>query len=237
MVEANGMDLKTTVSAIVISVMILSAGLAAYCVATTPLVLGTPVRVACVGDSITQGSGYPYKLQMLLGSNYTVGNFGVCGSTVSQNSTIPYMNQTAFKNAENFDPDIVVIMLGTNDANPEIAHSEDNFESDYIQLVTSFENLEGNQLIWIVESPPIFSTTSSYNNTYLVNSVIPHVDNVANQLDLPTVNMYDVFGNHSEYFMDGVHPNPDGASLIASNVYDAITLPDGSPNDYYFNVS
>jgi acyl-CoA thioesterase I len=235
MVEANGMDLKTKVSAIIISIMILSAGLATYCIATAPLVLARPIRVACVGDSITQGSGYPHKLQVLLGPNYAVGNFGVSGSTVSQNSTIPYMNQTAFKNAENFDPDIVVIMLGTNDANPEIAHSEDNFESDYAQLVNSFEALEGNQLILVVKSPPIFSTTSSYNNTYLENTVIPQVDDVANQLALPTVDMYSAFGNHSDYFMDGVHPNPDGASLIASNVYNAITLPDGSPNDSYFD--
>jgi lysophospholipase L1-like esterase len=145
------------------------------------------------------------------------------------------MNQTAFKNAEDFDPEIVVIMLGTNDANPEIAHSEDNFESDYAHLISSFEALNGNQLIWVVKSPPIFSNNSSYNNTYLANKVLPQVDNVADQLNLPTVDIYSAFGNHSDYFMDGVHPNPDGASLIASNVYDAITSPDGSPDDSYFN--
>ena len=164
-----------------------------------------------------------------------MGNFGVCGSTVSQNSTIPYMNQTAFKTAEDFDPEIVVIMLGTNDANPEIAHSEDNFESDYVQLISSFEGLNGDQLIWVVKSPPIFSNNSSYNNTYLADNVLPQVDNVADQLNLPTVNIYSAFGNHSEYFMDGVHPNPDGASLIASNVYDAITSPDDSSDNSYFN--
>ena len=229
------MDLKTKVSTILISIMILSASLSSYCIVTMPFVDARPIRVACVGDSITQGSGYPQKLQMMLGSNYTVANFGVCGSTVSQNSTIPYMNQSAFRNAEDFDPEIVVIMLGTNDANPEIAYSENNFESDYAQLISSFEGLNGDQLIWVVKSPPIFSNTSSYNSTYLADTVIPHVDNVANQLNLPTVDMYDVFSNHSDYFMDGVHPNPDGASLIASNVYDAITAPNGSPDDSYFN--
>jgi lysophospholipase L1-like esterase len=44
--------------------------------------------------------------------------------------------------------------------------------------------------------------------------------------------MYNAFGDHSDYFMDGVHPNAQGAALIAYNVYDAITLPDGSPNGY-----
>ena len=125
------------------------------------------IRVACVGDSITEGSGYPYELQLMLGSNYVVGNFGVSGSTVSQNSIRPYMNQPAFQQAKNFNPDIIVIMLGTNDANPEITQDEDTFDADYLELVNSFQQLDGRQLIWIIKSPPIFSTTSSWNNTYL----------------------------------------------------------------------
>ena len=140
------------------------------------------------------------------------------------------MKQAAFKKAEDFDPEIVVIMLGTNDANSEIAFNEENFEADYTQLVESFEALEGNQSIWVIKSPPIFTNNPSYNNTYLATSVLPKIDDVANQLSLPTVDMYSVFENHSDYFMDGVHPNPEGASLIANNVYDAITLPDGSPD-------
>ena len=216
-----------------VAVLIVLLGIATYGnIATSNM--PKPIRVALVGDSITQGSGYPFKLQMLLGSNYTVGNFGVCGSTVSHNSTIPYVNQTEFQRAEDFDPDIVVIMLGTNDANPEIAYSEDSFETDYSQIVTSFQGLDGNQLIWVVKSPPIFANNSSYNNTYLADTVLPHIDNLANQMNLPTVDMYNALISHSDYFMDGVHPNPDGATVIASNVYDAITLPDGSPDTSYF---
>ncbi len=103
--------------------------------------LDAPIRVACVGDSITQGSGYPAKLQLLLGTNYLVGNFGVPGTTVSLNSTSPYMNQTAFQKAEQFDPNYVVIMLGTNDARTDVNESNETFEADYSQLVSSFENL------------------------------------------------------------------------------------------------
>jgi hypothetical protein len=32
------------------------------------------IRVACIGDSITELPDYPHDLQTLLGSNYTVGN-------------------------------------------------------------------------------------------------------------------------------------------------------------------
>ncbi len=212
-----------------ILILVLLGGVAAYC-GTLGTTEATPIRVACVGDSITQGSGYPDKLQMLLGPDYTVGNFGVSGSTVSLNSTIPYMYQSAFKKAESFNPQIVVIMLGTNDANPEIANSENDFQTDFAQLVNSFASLDGDQQIYVVKSPPIFNNNSSYNNTYLANYVIPQIDSVANQMNLPTVDIYSVFGDHSDYFMDGVHPNAQGAALIAYNVYDAITLPDGSPN-------
>ena len=215
-------------------IIILLSGLVVFSVVTTNCA-AKPIRVACVGDSITEGSGYPYKLHLLLGSNYTVGNFGVSGSTVSLNSTKPYMNESKFQEALDFQPDIIVIMLGTNDANPEISQNEDSFETDYSQLVTAFEQLEGTQLIWVVKSPPIFTNNSSYNNSYLEGTVIPQIDKLADQMNLPTVDMYSALGTHSDYFMDGVHPDSNGASLIASNVYDAITLPDGSPDDSYFS--
>lgn len=224
------MKQKIKLLAIMVALVMASLGMAVY-TANTIDSAPHPIRVACVGDSITQGSGYPNKLQTLLGANYTVGNFGVSGSTVSLDSIKPYMNQTAFRKAEDFDPEIVVIMLGTNDANPQIALSEDNFEADYIKLISSFEELEGNPLVWVVKSPPIFSVDSTYNNTYLADTVLPHIENIANRLDLLSVDLFSAFGNHSDYFMDGVHPNADGATLIASNVYDAITLNSYSLDD------
>jgi lysophospholipase L1-like esterase len=194
-----------------------------------------PIRVACVGDSITERSGYPHQLQLMLGSNYIVGNFGVSGSTVSLDSTKPYMNEIKFTEALDFEPDIIVIMLGTNDANPEIAQNETDFETDYSQLVSAFQQLEGRQLIWIVKSPPIFTHNSSYNNTILTTTLLPEIDNLADQMNLPTVDMYNALLNHSDYFADGVHPTREGAAVIAANLYDTITLPDGSIDASFFD--
>lgn len=232
MVEKNSMKMKLLT--IGIALMILSTGFAAYFMMTTNIVAAKPIRVACVGDSITEGSGYPYKLRLLLGSDYVVGNFGVSGSTVSLNSTKPYMNESKFQDAIDFHPDIVIIMLGTNDANTAISQNEESFETDYSQLVSAFEQLDGKQLIWVVKSPPIFTNNPSYNNSYLEGTVLPQIDNLADQMNLPTVDMYSALGNHADFFMDGVHPDDNGASIIALNVYDAITLPDGSPDESYF---
>jgi lysophospholipase L1-like esterase len=181
------------------------------------------IRVACVGDSITERSGYTHKLQTMLGVDYTVGNFGVSGSTVSADSKIPYLNQSQFKKAQDFNPNVVVIMLGTNDANPEIAYNETSFESDYARIIRAFQSLQSAPQIVVAYSPPIFADNSAWNNTYLVSTVIPKINSLADQMDLPTVDMYDAFGNHSDYFMDGIHPNNDGSTLIASTMYEAVT--------------
>jgi lysophospholipase L1-like esterase len=184
------------------------------------------VRVACVGDSITEYSGYPHKLQNMLGYNYSVGNFGVSGATVSLDSKIAYMKQDAFQHAMKFRPDIVIIMLGTNDANLEITTDRD-IQPEYLQLVNAFKELDSRPQIVVVDSPPIFSTNSGYNDTYLTTNVIPSINTVADQMNLHTVDMYSAFGNHSDYFADGIHPNNDGSTLIASTMYDAVIFVHG----------
>ena len=183
-----------------------------------------PLRVACVGDSITEGSGYPDNLRMLLGPNYTVGNFGVSGSTVSLKSDKPYMNQTAFQKAKAFQPDIVVIMLGTNDASSPTYQYLESTDDDYKQLIAEFQALPGNQEIWLVKPPPIFNSGPGPNNTNLMQGVIPTIQQVADDLNLSTIDVYTGLATHSEFFPDGVHPDSEGAKVIATDVYEAITF-------------
>lgn len=123
------------------------------------------IHVACIGDSITEASGYPENLQAMLGANYRVGNFGVSGSTVQLNSDRPYMNQSAFLKAKAFQPSIVIIMLGTNDAREDTHESIENFSVDYKKLINEYQALEGNQQIWLVKPPPIFDNELNLNDT------------------------------------------------------------------------
>ena len=186
------------------------------------------VRVACVGDSITELSNYTTDLQLLLGANYSVGNFGVSGSTVSLSSYKPYMYQPQFQLAQEDEPNIVVIMLGTNDAHSDLEQYNESFEDDYNTLVNSFQNLDSQPQVLVVESPPVFNNSLDLNSTFFSNTVIPHIQNVANYQNVPTVDVYDAFGNQANYTVDGVHPNSDGAELIASQVYDTINQQDDS---------
>ncbi len=179
-----------------------------------------PVRVACVGDSITEISGYPSDLQLLLGDNYTVGNFGVTGSTVSLSSWKPYMDQDEFQSAEDFEPNIVIVMLGTNDDLMGLHQYNESFEIDYAKLITSFQQLDTKPDIWIAKSPPIFSNSTDLSPAYLTNTIIPDTQDLAIKMNLPIIDVYSALQNHPDDFKDdGVHPNSQGAEIIANEVY------------------
>jgi sialate O-acetylesterase len=190
--------------------------------------MNLPIRVTNVGDSITERSSYASDLQTLLGANYSVSNFGVSGSTVTLNSYLPYMQQPQFQRAENYQPNIVVIMLGTNDAHSYLEKYNETFEQDYTKLTHAFQELDNKPQIFIVESPPVFNNSLDLDPTFFSSDIIPHIQNVANTQNIPTVDVYDAFGNHSDYTQDGIHPTDEGATLIASEVYNAINPQDDS---------
>jgi acyl-CoA thioesterase-1 len=182
------------------------------------------IRVACVGDSITEGSDYPLDLWMLLGDNFTVGNFGVGGSTISLNSESPYMKNSSFQVAMEYQPDIVIIMLGTNDANAVIWTDNGSFKGDYVKLIAEFQALSSKPKIYLVKPPPIFCNGTTPSAEYFRDNVIPTIEQVANQMDLQIIDVYSALVNYSEFFRDGIHPDEQGAILIANEIYKALIL-------------
>jgi lysophospholipase L1-like esterase len=181
------------------------------------------IRVACIGDSITEGSGYPEDLQLMLGPDYDVRNFGVTGSNVLLNSGRPYMNQTAYQTSRGFQPSIVIIMLGTNDARVGTFDYIDSFSTDYKTLISGYQRLLSHPKIWLVTPPPIFDNELYLNNTDLEQGVIPQIEQVANELNLPTIDVNTALVNHPEFFGDGVHPSSEGAMLIANEIGNGLT--------------
>jgi lysophospholipase L1-like esterase len=191
------------------------------------------IRVACIGDSITEWTNYPEELQKMLGDNYVVGNFGVAGSAVTKDSDMPYMNQSAFQEAIDFHPDVVIIMLGTNDAKDFNYRHIYNFFDDYQELVNSYEAVPEEQQIFLVTPPPIYSNDLGLENSNLEEGVIPNIEQVADDLNLPTIDVNSAMSDHSEYFKDGVHPTDEGAEVIADTINDAIIQTDLSMLEVY----
>ena len=79
-------------------------------------------KVACVGDSITKNGYWEDNLQKSLSTErYEVAGFGVNGATAlaagidNDTSEKGYTLQPEYDDSLAYQPDIVVIMLGTND--------------------------------------------------------------------------------------------------------------------------
>jgi lysophospholipase L1-like esterase len=179
-------------------------------------------RVACLGDSITNMTSYPADLQALLGKNSVVGNFGYNGATINFNSDRTYYFSDEFHNARSFLPTTVIIMLGTNDARINVNQQINRFIGDYEHMISRIENFSSAPQIFLVVPTPIFNNTLDLNSTILTEQVIPLIQQVANSLDLRLIDVYTPLLNHPEYFPDGVHPNSEGAQIIADTIYDAI---------------
>jgi len=247
-VRLNKKNLKLLTIAIVI--LLAASAIAAYIIfkPQTEKPTPEPIRVACIGDSITQGSGYPYILWQKLGSsgpftiaNYTesptpdsedpitkvgypVGNFGVGGTMVTLKSETPYMNTTTFQDALDYQPNIVIIMLGTNDAQPGVHQYNASFVDDYKTLIGAFQALASHPKIWIVLPPPIFDSQGGKTSPeYMEQSVIPHIEQAANETDLPTINVHAALAGYAGDFPDGIHPDAVATQIIANEIYKAIT--------------
>ena len=215
---------KLTLLAIGLSILVvISGGASFFMLSGIKDNSSDKIRVACVGDSITGGTYYPDDLWMLLGSNYTVNNFGVGGTAASLDSISPYMHQIEFQKAKQFQPNIVIIMLGTNDANEIITPNNTSFVSSYVQLVEKFQTLSSHPKIWLVKPPPVFSNGTTPSAEFLETNIIPGVDQVAQQTHTPVIDVHSALSNCSKFFPDGVHPDPDGSQLIANEIYRVIS--------------
>jgi acyl-CoA thioesterase I len=175
-------------------------------------------RLACMGDSITELSGYPNFLKQSLGDSYIIGNFGACGTTVSLGSENPYMYSRAYALAKDFQPTHAIVILGTNDANTNFERNR--FEADYIVLLEALKHFLSNPKILVVRPPHVFDEIWLSGHV-LSAKVIPAVDEAANKTELPLIDVYSATDNPNLFF-DGVHPNDEGAKIIADIVGQAL---------------
>ena len=204
-------------------VLIVVAGAQTYLLTTTNRESQpTPIRVACVGDSITRGTEYTLDLWAHLGPNYVIGDFGVGGATVSLHSESAYMNKTAFETAEQFQPDIVIVMLGTNDADQTLNETNAQFVSDYITLLAAFQSLPTKPQVYIVQPPPIYNVSINLSGELFAQRVQPSITEVAHQTGLTVIDAYTPLLGHPDLFIDGIHPKAEGAQLIANSVYTTV---------------
>ena len=186
-------------------------------------------RVVCVGNSVTAGytlqnaaqEAWPARLGVMLGSKYTVFNCGVSGSTMLRRGSSPYSNTTRFTDAKNYDPQILIISLGTNDAYPTNWQYKADFVNDYSVLIDAFRQNGRNPIIYLCY--PVACYADAPQPANLQNEVIPLIAQVAKakgtfiiDYNTPTQNKRNTLYN------DNLHPNAAGALLLAETAFNTI---------------
>jgi lysophospholipase L1-like esterase len=189
------------------------------------------IRVACIGDSITYGysiknlikDSYPAQLGRMLGDEWQVRNFGVSGATLLKKGDLPYWNQQAFKDALAYNPNVVIIKLGTNDTKPQNWKYKDQFAADYADMIDRFAESPSNPRIWICKPVPAYGERWGINETIIKNELIPLINKISRSKHVSVIDLYGPLSGKSELFPDQIHPNAEGAYDIAKEIYAVLT--------------
>jgi acyl-CoA thioesterase-1 len=186
-------------------------------------------KIACVGDSITYGYGlsnrsqqsWPAVLQTLLGSKHTVQNFGTSSCTLLKKGDKPYWNDANFSASDAFKPDVVVVMLGTNDAKPQNWSHKADFTGDYDSLIDHYRALGA--LVYVATPPPVYPPGAfEISPDVLGGEIVPLIRQIAANANAPLVEVFQALSGKPSFFPDTVHPNTDGSQLIAETVATAV---------------
>jgi lysophospholipase L1-like esterase len=192
---------------------------------------GQEIRVACVGNSITYGSHlpdpprqcYPTVLQDLCGDGYEIGNFGASGACCQKNSDLPYWRETAFRAVFDFSPEIIIIMLGTNDSKPQNWQDAGTFSRDLDALIDTFLTIGTSPRVLLCLPPPVFPNDRfTISGPIIHEEIVPAVRLMAGSRGLQVIDTHEPFLDDTAFFHDGVHPDAAGAAAIAGVVYDAL---------------
>ena len=188
------------------------------------------IRVACVGDSITYGAGikdrknmnYPVQLGKMLGSKYEVKNFGNSGSTMLKKGDKPFWKQREYKAALDFNPNIVVIKLGTNDTKPQNWKHGADYSADYKSMISAFAKLPSKPKVYICLPVPVVKARWGITDEIVNKDIIPALKKVSIHTKCEIIDLNSPFKGKHQLIPDHVHPNGAGATIIAETVKNSI---------------
>ena len=186
------------------------------------------IRLACVGDSLTGcPDAWPVHLESPLGPQWEIRNFGLGGATALSFGDYPYAT-LKLPEVLAYQPDVVVILLGTNDSKPRHWYYRKEFERDYRKLVADLQALPARPRIWLCLPPPAFPGQWGID-AGRIREMLPVIRRVARRQGVPVIDLHAALLDHPEYFPDQIHPDVRGSRVIARHVYRALT---GRPADF-----
>ena len=191
------------------------------------------IKVACIGDSITAGVGskmaWPKMLQQMLGDKWEVKNYGVSARTLLNKGDHPIEKEQKFKDALNLKPDVVIIMLGTNDTKPQNWKFKDEFVADYKDMIAQFDKADPKPRVYACHPPYVPGKGNFGINEAGVLEQIPLIDALAKELHAGTIDMHGALKDKDALLPDRVHPNIEGAPELAKAAYKKLTGKEPEP--------
>lgn len=192
------------------------------------------LRVACIGNSVTYGYGhrnpsrtsYPTRLAQMLGPGYHVRNFGHSGATLLSRGHRPYIQQQAWRDALAFAPHKAIIHLGLNDTDPRNwPNYRDEFIPDYLALIDSLRHANPQVEIYVCRMTPIFHGHARFQSgTRDWHAQIQHaIEEVAYLSGAHLIDLHAPLYHRPDLFADALHPDAEGAMILARTVYSALT--------------
>ena len=200
-------------------------------------------KIACLGDSITEGSNldkmenykqysYPSVLKRILNAE-EVYNFGIGGSSYGRYWDKPFVERYQEIPA---DTDIILVMGGTNDgfavSEKELGSLSEKkpktFYGDVDELMRGLkENYPEAEIIFATPLPNVLHDYLRKQRDYLLPQSVfaKAVKELAAQYDIKVIDLYNsnLLDTHdaqviSMYMPDGVHGNPAGYQILAEHM-------------------
>jgi lysophospholipase L1-like esterase len=206
---------------------------------------GGKIKVACVGDSITLGIGttpeparraannpnfinaYPLQLGRMLGAKYELKSFPYSGHTLMASGDKPFSKEKEYQASLDYKPDVVIIMLGTNDTKttPNNWQHKDEFVGDYKAFVGKYLAADPKPRVFLCNPPWVRKDGLGTINEADVVEEIPMIATVAKDLKLGVIDIHGATKGHDEFYAasENVHPNSAGAEGMAKTIYHSLT--------------
>lgn len=206
------------------------ATLLLFLLTSAPIFAQKPLRVACIGDSITYGDkladrdaqAYPAVLERLSQGRFAVGNFGVNGATALSTPFRTWTDTLACRDALAFKPDLAVILLGINDF-LGFYDQLDRYPAALQDVVARFRALPTAPRLFLCTLTPLAPAESMEEaNRRIRDQMNAAIRAVAAETGATVIDLAAVFPSRMDWLPDGLHPSPKGADLIARTVLAAL---------------
>lgn len=194
------------------------------------------VTVLCIGDSLTYGVipntpgkrdlTYPDVLAGLLGEGYEVQNLGKPGRSLTE-AGVCYLKTPEYQQSLDAAADVVILMLGTNDANLWDKWDEEAFAHDLGMVADAYLEANSDTLLVLIAPPtvrPDEKTGETLMDASLLEGFIHDtVEKTAEEKDALFIDLYAKTTENPDWIgADGIHFTQEGYEAFGSFVYESI---------------